>query len=454
MTRIYPISAGSMCPVAALKTFLIQGTAMTDYTAPEPFEICSIRPPTENSSITFRLTRNCHWNRCAFCPVYKLGAKYSRRTLDEVKADIDRAKALDDLLFDHGIGTGFGGGNEYRRAAELIDTIKAATGNYAMPRHSPLEDDDNLDDRSRWFLSWFRDVPTIEDSVYHLLSWRLSGGQTCFLGDADSLVLKPDFLKEVIAYIKPRFPTIQRFTIYGRTRTAARQRSLKDLHEFRKAGLDRVHFGLESGCDEVLSLVNKGVTAAEHIEGCLKVKDAGLSCSVYVMPGLGGSALSVRNAADTARVLTAIGPDFIRIRSLEIFPRTPLEEMRDSGGFTEASEVEVVREIRTLVEHINCDTQLLSDSASNLLAVNGDLPDDRKRMLGVIDAYLAMALREKLEFSLRSRLESFLGQYGGPTEDIIEAIRPMLKGSMLEFSRVSDGEIVAATRLIRGKLMP
>ncbi|HPQ55434.1 MAG TPA: radical SAM protein, partial [Spirochaetota bacterium] len=218
--------------------------------------------------------------------------------------------------------------------------------------------------------------------------------------------------------------------------------------------LDRVHFGLESGCDEVLSLVNKGVTAGEHVEGCLKVKEAGLSCSVYVMPGLGGSALSEKNAADTAKVLSTIGPDFIRIRSLELFPRTPLEEMRDRGEFTEASEEEVVREIRTYVENIDCETQLLSDSASNLLDVNGDLPDDRKRMLGVIDAYLDMPPREKLEYSLRSRLESFLGQYGGPTEDIIGALRPMLKGSMLDFSRVSDGEIYEATRLIRGKLMP
>lgn len=427
---------------------------MTDYSAVEPFEICSIRPPTENSSLTFRLTRNCHWNRCAFCPVYKLGAKYSRRTLEEVKADIDRAKALDDLLFDHGIGTGFGGGNEYRKAAELIDTIKTATGDYGTPRHSPLEDKDDPDDRTRWFLSWFKDVPTIEDSIYHLLSWRLSGGQTCFLGDADSLVLKPDFLKEVIAYIKPRFPTIQRFTVYGRTRTAARKRSLKDLQEYRKAGLDRVHFGLESGCDEVLSLVNKGVTAEEHVEGCLKVKDAGLSCSVYVMPGLGGSALSEKNAADTAKVLNTIGPDFIRIRSLELFPRTPLEEMRDRGEFAEASEEQVVREIRTYVEDIDCDTQLLSDSASNLLDVNGDLPDDRKRMLGVIDFYLSMGPREKLEYSLRSRLGSFMGQYGNPTADIIEALRPMLRGSSLDFSRVSDEDIFDATVLIRGKLMP
>jgi hypothetical protein len=64
----------------------------------EPFEICSIRPPTENFSLTFRLTRNCGWNRCLFCPVYKQGVKCSRRSLDEIKNDVDSAKIIDDLL--------------------------------------------------------------------------------------------------------------------------------------------------------------------------------------------------------------------------------------------------------------------------------------------------------------------------------------------------------------------
>lgn len=66
----------------------------------EHFEICTIRPPTENYSLTFRLTRNCGWNRCLFCPAYKLGARFSRRTLDEVKKDVDRAKRIDELLRD------------------------------------------------------------------------------------------------------------------------------------------------------------------------------------------------------------------------------------------------------------------------------------------------------------------------------------------------------------------
>ncbi len=63
-----------------------------NYSEIEPFEISSIRPPTENSSLTFRLTRNCYWNRCGFCPVYKTGSRFSKRLIEDVEKDISRAK--------------------------------------------------------------------------------------------------------------------------------------------------------------------------------------------------------------------------------------------------------------------------------------------------------------------------------------------------------------------------
>jgi radical SAM superfamily enzyme len=201
-------------------------------------------------------------------------------------------------------------------------------------------------------------------------------------------------------------------------------------------------------------MVRKGVTAAEHIEGCLKVRESGISPSVYIMPGLGGASLSEIHAHETARVITEIQPDFVRIRSLEIFPGTPLDEMRASGEFEEASEESVVREIRTIVEKTNCRTVIMSDSASNLIQVNGNLPDERQSMLNVIDSYLELPRRKKLEFSLRARLGSFMGQYGELTDDIISALVPMIKGGTLDFSSTGDVEIETATRLIRGKLMP
>ncbi len=47
-----------------------------------------IRPPSEAQSLLIRVTRNCPWNQCIFCPAYK-GVKFSRRSVEEVKKDID-----------------------------------------------------------------------------------------------------------------------------------------------------------------------------------------------------------------------------------------------------------------------------------------------------------------------------------------------------------------------------
>ena len=63
------------------------------------YELGPIRPPSEAYSLLIRVTRNCPWNRCKFCPIYK-GSKFQLRTVDEVKQDIDTAKAIHDEIIE------------------------------------------------------------------------------------------------------------------------------------------------------------------------------------------------------------------------------------------------------------------------------------------------------------------------------------------------------------------
>lgn len=430
---------------------------LSDFSCLEPFEICTIRPPTENDSLTFRLTRNCYWNKCKFCPVYKTGAHFSRRSLAEIVRDMERAKALDDLLCERGIGVPVYTEADYDKLPELAGKIiqsRKKAGYEIATVKATAAVTDNIDPRLAWFSSWVNDQPSLLDNLTHLLTWRLAGGKTCFLGDADGLILKPEFMTAVLSVIKTRFPSIERFTVYGRTKTAARQRSLADLQAMAFAGLNRVHFGLESGSDNVLDFVNKGESSADHIEGCLKIKEAGLSCSIYIMPGLGGVKYSDEHARETARVINAVVPDFVRLRTLEIFPQTPLEQAVREGEFTECSEEQIVRELRTLIGGINAETELLSDSASNLLNLYGRLPRDRSRLLKIIDDYLALSDRDKRIFSFHSRLDSFQGQYGGLTKDLWKILAPYITDNGIDVSACSDDFLVNVTRLLRSRLMP
>jgi len=418
-----------------------------------PFEVCSIRPPTENYSLTFRLTRNCYWNKCKFCPVYKFGAKFSKRDIKEVKEDIKRARRIDDLMFDEGITGLTQFGTDYDRLEEILLRIERVQGRDTEPEGLPSVPA-GLDQRLQWFLPWFKESPSLYDSFHHVFAWRAGGGKTCFLGDADSLILKPDTLRETIQTVKGHFPTIERFTIYGRTRSAARLRSMEELKEYCRAGLDRVHFGLESGSDMVLKYMNKGVTKAEHIEGLLKAKEAGISCSVYIMPGLGGRILSEQHAGESAEVVTKTAPDYVRLRSLQIFPQTPLEDAAKQGEFVEADEETLAREIRIMVEEIGSRTEILSDSASNLLDINGILPEDRAAMLSEIDSYLMLSERDKLLFSLKSRMNSFINQYGGLSQDIYDCMAPHISGGRIDPSSATNEELRRIIGLIRSKLMP
>ncbi|HRZ28878.1 MAG TPA: radical SAM protein [Spirochaetota bacterium] len=422
-----------------------------------PYETCSIRPPTENYSLTFRLARNCYWNKCAFCPVYKAGASFSKRPLSDVIDDIGRARMIDDYLFERGFGIPVYSEADLARARGLVEEIRRARWEAGILDDGDDESaapQDDVDPRFRWFMKWFRQKADIGDSINNILTWRIGGSKTCFLGDADSLVLKPGFILDVISRSRRSFPSLERFTIYGRTRTAARTRTSRELKEYARAGLHRVHFGMESGSDEVLKLVSKGETAADHVRGCLKVKEAGLSCSVYVMPGLGGERLSDRHVHGTVSVINQCGPDYVRIRTLEIFPMTPLERMRENGEFIEASEEQAVREIRAMVANITAHTAIFSDSASNLLDISGEHPDDRDSMLERVDSYLAMDPREKLEFSLKSRLQSFYGQYGAISDEILDSLEPYIAGGSIRFAAMPDTDLQKSIRLIRSRLMP
>jgi radical SAM superfamily enzyme len=184
-----------------------------------------------------------------------------------------------------------------------------------------------------------------------------------------------------------------------------------------------LHVGLESGYDEVLKDINKGVTAEEHIEGGRKVVESGISLSEYVMPGLGGRKWSEKHALETARVLNEISPDYIRIRSLIVHRNTPLYDRLKAGQFEPLGEDEVVDEIRLLIENLDCHSYVASDQMSNLLwEVEGNMPEDKETILKAIDKYRVLPSLEKLKFRLENRLRSYLSVYGGLGRALYEKV--------------------------------
>jgi radical SAM superfamily enzyme YgiQ (UPF0313 family) len=194
----------------------------------------------------------------------------------------------------------------------------------------------------------------------------------------------------MLTYLKNAFPSIERITTYSRARTVARK-TLDELRELRNAGLSRIHIGLESGYDPLLKYVQKGATAREHIEAGTKVKEAGISLSEYIMPGLGGKSMWKEHAVETARVLNQIDPDFIRVRTLKVLRIMPLYRKVEAGEMELLTDDEIIAEERLLIDTLDgIHSRFTSDHILNLLEeLDGTFPEAKQSMLAVIDRYLA-----------------------------------------------------------------
>jgi len=331
------------------------------------FEQGPIRPPSEAGSLLLRFTRNCPWNKCAFCPVYK-GETFSRRGLEEILADIDAVAALIEEV--RGISRSMGAGGHITR--EVLQSILA--------------------DHSR------------SEQFKRVAIWAGRGQGTVFIQDANSLIMKTDELVSALEHLRRKVPLVERVTCYARSSTVVRK-SPQELRDIRRAGLDRLHIGMESGSDRVLKLVNKGVTAEKHVQAGRMAVQSGLTLSEYIMPGLGGTELSQEHALETARVLNRIDPHYIRLRTLQVLPGTELHERLLDGSFAPLSDDDTVREIRLLIASLEgIESELASDHILNLLEeVQGTFPADKARLLETIDHYLGLPEEDRLLYRLGRR---------------------------------------------------
>lgn len=334
------------------------------------FEQGPIRPPSEAHSLLIRVTRNCPWNRCTFCPVYK-GSRFSLRPVDHVKKDIDAV----------------------HRCIEVIR--QTADGSGAIPKASIRKTFEEYDPR---------DLQAFNAA----LNWTGGGMQSVFIQDANSLIIKPSDLVEILVHLRQRFPWVKRITSYARSHTIARIKD-SDLKAIRAAGLNRIHIGLESGSNDVLKMMKKGTTKETHIKAGLKVKKAGMELSEYIMPGLGGKTHAEVHALETADALNKINPEFIRLRTLAIPNSVSLFNQWESGRFEKCTDLMMVKEMELLIESLDGITSFLqSDHILNLFQnLEGKLPDDKDRMLDILRSFSAMEPERQTVYQVGRRLGFF-----------------------------------------------
>lgn len=297
-----------------------------------PFETGIYRPPSEggSASLLVRFTRNCPWNHCTFCSMYKK-EKFQLRSVSDICSDIDAMAALERDLKAESLNLGHGGQITRDSIMALFDRVPA------LNRHN---------------------------GAAMVIQWLAAGGGTAFIQDGNSLIMRSRDLIQALEYLKSTFPSIHRITTYARARTIC-QKSLENLVAIRKAGLDRVHLGLETGDHDLLKMIKKGVTAHGHIEGGQKAMAAGFQVSEYWMPGLGGKEMTRQHATNTAAVLNRVNPHYIRSRPFRPIPGTPVAAQIEKGEITCLTPREQLVELKVMISALDVTSKVCFDHAGN-----------------------------------------------------------------------------------------
>jgi radical SAM superfamily enzyme YgiQ (UPF0313 family) len=229
-----------------------------------------------------------------------------------------------------------------------------------------------------------------------------------FIGDADSPVIKTDYFVEILQYLRSKFSKIDRVTSYGRAKTLATIAPEK-IKRLAEAGLDRLHLGLETGDPKLLKFINKGATPEQMIKAGRKVKEAGIELSEYLMLGLGGADGWESHARESAAVLNAIDPDFIRVRTMTLIPGTPLYEAYENGEYKPANILEMLLEERLLIECLEgISSEFHSDHVSNLAPVYGKFMDDKAEMLETLAPIIERVEQNKDKLSNEPRIATVM----------------------------------------------
>lgn len=286
------------------------------------------RPPSERNDYFLPLTKGCSNNTCGFCGYY--GTKLQMRDLDDVLQEID-ALAL---------------------------YLKTGATMPGMPR------------------------------IMYAVA-REWDGRRVFLQDADALIYPFPKLKQALRHLNEKLPFVQRIASYATPKDIL-IKGVDQLKELKALKLGILYVGVESGDNEILKHIQKGVDRAQMVEAGRIAKEAGITLSLTVILGLGGVEGSEKHTLETARILNEIDPEYAGALTLTLVPGTPLYDEWQRGEFHPIDPFQSLEELKLMVEKLDVtDCFFSSMHASNYLPIRGQLPRDKAKLMKQLESALA-----------------------------------------------------------------
>jgi radical SAM superfamily enzyme YgiQ (UPF0313 family) len=228
----------------------------------------------------------------------------------------------------------------------------------------------------------------VDECLRDLEGARHLGVEKLFVADGDALVMPLDAWLPILERARALFPRLSRVSCYAMASNVL-EKTDAELRTLREAGLSTLYIGPESGDDATLKRIAKGATFEDHVRAAEKAHAAGMRLSVIALLGIGGDRAN-EHASATARLVTAMNPEYFAALTVTVVPGTPLATLSARGKFAVPAVPDLLRELRTMVDEARPTEALFrTNHASNYLPLGGRLPRDRERIVALIDAALA-----------------------------------------------------------------
>ncbi len=273
--------------------------------------------------------------------------------------------------------------------------------NYDMPLYRPPSEGNNLIIQATLgcsfnqcsFCSMYLDKQYVERplkevfSEIQLASSHWPDAHRVFLADGDALALPTDHLLAILEELHSSLPKLSRVSCYA-TPSNIQKKSPQELETLKQHGLTLLYLGIESGSDLILKKITKGATQKSIRQAMTKAYDAGLKVSGTIVLGLGGEHYWQQHIDGTAELLSSAPITFISTLQLHLEPRMVAEfKKKFAEPFRIPDDNQILDEQVRFISQVNPPKPVIfrSNHASNALALAGNLPRDKERLLQQLD---------------------------------------------------------------------
>jgi len=204
-----------------------------------------------------------------------------------------------------------------------------------------------------------------------------------FLADGDALALPTEHLLAILRELARALPRLTRVTCYA-TPGNLQRKCVEELTLLQQHKLNLLYFGLESGSDLILKKITKGATQKRMSEVLHKARDSGMKISATFILGLGGSKHSAEHLDGTLTLLNNAPVNYLSTLQLHLHETVEAEFYRKFGEpFEMQDDLAILHEQERLISGLNPPQSVIfrSNHASNALALAGNLPKDKEKLL-------------------------------------------------------------------------